>query len=229
MAIADDLAKLVPAELHEHSGAVFYSGRAAFSAPSRLYILGLNPGGSPTIQSEETIGRSLEAFLGARPARWSAYCDERWKGREPGMYGMQPRVRHLLGHLGLDPRDVPASNVVFRRSARESDLDAEKRALLRQCWPVHEAALAALRVEVVVCFGRTAGRWVRELVGARVRSDLFVETNRRAWKSEAHETSVGLRVLTLAHPSIADWTSVTTDPGPLIAQALITSVAAPRT
>lgn len=39
----DDLKKLIPGSLLGESGAAFYSGRAAFSTPSRLYILGLNP------------------------------------------------------------------------------------------------------------------------------------------------------------------------------------------
>jgi hypothetical protein len=56
-------ANLVDPTLHERSGKVFCSGRAAFSAPARLYLLGLNPGGSPTLQANETIGRNPSRTL----------------------------------------------------------------------------------------------------------------------------------------------------------------------
>ena len=43
----DDFAKLVPESYLDRSGAVFYSGRRAFSQPSDLYLLALNPAGDP--------------------------------------------------------------------------------------------------------------------------------------------------------------------------------------
>lgn len=36
----------LPTAIQQRSGSVFYSGTGAFTHPSRLYILGLNPGGS---------------------------------------------------------------------------------------------------------------------------------------------------------------------------------------
>lgn len=62
----DRFAALVDPDLYDRSGKVFYSGRAAFGAPSALYLLGLNPGGSP-VQAEQTIGRNLEAWRSRRP------------------------------------------------------------------------------------------------------------------------------------------------------------------
>ena len=37
----------IDAELKCVSGRVFYSGRAAFSSPADLYLLGYNPGSNP--------------------------------------------------------------------------------------------------------------------------------------------------------------------------------------
>lgn len=37
---------------------------------------------------------------------------------------MQPRIRHVLDKLGLDPYDIPASNVVFVRSSIEAHVNA---------------------------------------------------------------------------------------------------------
>ena len=47
----DELFRSVPTHLLNESGTVFYSGRDAFSNPSGLYLLGLNPGSSPVDQA----------------------------------------------------------------------------------------------------------------------------------------------------------------------------------
>jgi hypothetical protein len=215
----DGFAALVHPDLYDRSGKVFYSGRAAFSVPSALYLLGLNPGGSPVQQSEQTIGRNLEAWR-SRPDRWSDYRDESWAGMPPGTYGMAPRILHLFEKLSLDPREVPASNVVFVRSSREADLAAEKQDLLDKCWRVHSAVIEALSISTVVCLGGTAGRWVRSRVHANEKAGEFVERNKRAWRSEAHLNRDGLCIVTAAHPSIADWRNSASDPSPLITEML---------
>ncbi|HEX5320398.1 MAG TPA: hypothetical protein VFW46_14645, partial [Stellaceae bacterium] len=169
----DQFAQIVGPALHERSGKVFYSGRSAFSSPSRLYILGLNPGGSAATHAGDTIGRNLTAWS-ERSAQWSEYCDERWEGAEPGTYGMAPRVLHLFRRLGLDPRDVPASNVMFVRSNNEAALTKEKANLLASCWPVHRAIIDTLGISTIACFGGTAGRWVRSLLAANDPAGRFV-------------------------------------------------------
>jgi hypothetical protein len=210
---------LVDGDLQCRSGSVFYSGPAAFAVPSNLYLLGLNPGGSPTAQANETIERDLSEWRSG-PQRWSAYVDESWRGMPPGTYGIQPRIRHLLDRLGLDPRDVPASNVVFLRSNDEAALAAEKQSLLSKCWPVHRAAIHALGVSTVLCLGGTAGQWVRSLLGATTRAGRFVESNSRGWTSEAHLSDAGMCVVTLTHPGRADWRNPAADPTPLVRDML---------
>lgn len=214
----DDLLNTVDESLHDRSGSVFNSGRRAFEAPAQLYILGLNPGGNPIAKRDHTIARNIEALRGRD--WWSAYADESWRKRPAGTHGMQPRVLHLLGRLNLEPRLVPASNVVFVRTAREADLAHEKERLLPLCWKTHAAVIERLGVRVVACFGRTAGDWVREQMGAHERVDELIEQNERRWSSRTHAASDGRRVVTLTHPSIADWTSPETDPTPLVERAL---------
>ena len=215
----EQFASLVDPALYHRSGKVFYSGRAAFSAPARVYLLGLNPGGSPILQAEETIERNLRDWQN-RPARWSDYLDESWAGMAPGTYGMAPRIRHLFERIGLDPREVPASNVVFVRSAREADLTLEKDSLLGKCWGVHAAVIEALGVSTIICLGGTAGRWVRSRLGAERKVGEFVENNDRRWRSDAHVSQNGLTVVTLTHPSIADWRNPAADPTPLVVETL---------
>jgi len=210
----------VPADLWSRSGEVFYSGRSAFATEAPLYILGLNPGGDPSRQATETVRASVEAARSRSVDIWSSYADASWNGRPPGTAKMQPRVRHLMTGLGLDIRETPASNVVFVRAAREAHLKAEKAALLRSCWPVHEAVIDRLCVGVVVCLGRTAGAWVRSMVGANDLVEWWSETNRRRWTSRTHASANGLQVVTLTHPSVADWTSSNADPAGLVASAL---------
>ncbi len=202
MTVIDTLqfAALVDSSLHARSGSVFYTGRSAFGAPSKLYVLGLNPGGSPISQAHETVGRDLADWQ-ALPPRWSAYKDESWRNMVPGTCGMQPRILHMFEQLGLNPHDVPASNVVFVRSNREAALVAEMSDLLKLCWPVHRAVMEKLGVSTVLCLGGKAGRWVRSLVGAHGKVAQFIERNARGWTSEAHRSSAGVSVVTVTHPA----------------------------
>jgi hypothetical protein len=51
----ENFIKYIPEEINKLSGAVFYSGKKAFTGNKTLYILGLNPGGCPINQKEDTI------------------------------------------------------------------------------------------------------------------------------------------------------------------------------
>ena len=215
----DELVKLIPQCLLQKSGAVFYSGRKAFSNPSPLYILGLNPGGSPTEQAGDTVEKHTCDVL-KKPEYWSEYQDEIWRGTSKGTSGMQPRVLHLLRQVNLDPRNVPASNVIFERSAREKDINNRFRELVELCWPFHQAVIERLGVRVVLCFGKSSGRWVRERLNANTFVDQFIENNKRRWASTSYKNSNGISVVVATHPSIADWTNSATDPSHLVKKML---------
>lgn len=208
----------MPSALLDRSGSVFYSGRSAFGRAGKLYVLGLNPGGSPAGQASETIGRSIADWRQG-PRRWSAYKDESWRGAPPGTWGMQPRILHLFDGLSLDPCAVPASNVLFVRSSDEATLP-DKSELLQQCWPVHRSVIESLDIRTIVCLGGTAGRSVRSLIGADRLVARFVERNGRRWANEAHVGSGGLCVVTLTHPGRADWRNPAADPTPLVREML---------
>lgn len=179
-------------------------------------MLGLNPGGDPLKLARETVSWHTQKILKDEPDEWSAYSDERWKDNPPGTYGMQPRVLHLLRKLGKDPRHVPASNVVFLRTARQDDLKGRFHSLASLCWPFHEAVINDLGICVILCFGKWAGNWVRDQLEARKYAGKFVEKNGRHWKSEAFRNSNGIRVVVATHPSRADWTRKATDPTSLV-------------
>src|SRR5258708_2375053 len=145
---------LIPQSVLAQSGSVFYSGKTAFGADSKLYILGLNPGGSPSEQARETVQWHTDKVLKHESPDWSAYRDERWANRLPGTCGMQPRVLHILRQFNLDPGHVPASNLVFVRTPREKDLNDQFGALATLCWPFHQSVIEQVKLRVVLCFGR---------------------------------------------------------------------------
>jgi hypothetical protein len=211
---------MVSPTIRYRSGTIFYSSRSAFTGPSAIYLLGLNPGGDPEDPEFGTIATQIKRSLQLPPA-WSAYKDEIWKrDYAPGGMPMQRHICHLISGLGLDIRSVPASNVAFIRSKREAALKAEKADLLRSCWPVHHAVIENLQVRAILCLGGTAGAWVRQCIGAYTFVDRFVEYNSRRWTSWAHKNADGRHVVTLTHPSIADWTKVPTDPTPFVRRIL---------
>lgn len=211
------LADRIPKHLLERSGKVFYSGRNAFSAPCPIYMLGVNPGGSPDDHRAETVESHTNAVLHSLPPNWSAYRDESWEGAAPGTYGMAPRVLHLLNGLGLDPGSVPASNLVFVRSRREAHIHANDMSTMADaCWPFHAHAIEVLQPRVILCFGQTAGKYVRRRLGAGRMIGEFVEQNNRRWKSTAFAASHGTNVVVATHPSIANWCAASTDITPLV-------------
>jgi uracil-DNA glycosylase len=221
-----ELFRSVPEELLNESGRVFYSGRDAFSNPSRLYLLGLNPGGSPIEQARETLSSHSNHVLCGEPNNWSAYRDESWQGAYAGTLPLQRRVLHLLRRLDLDAGRVPSSNLIFVRSAREEDLKGRTQELAAACWAFHERVISSLNIEVILCFGKTTGFWVRSKLGAGEHVETFVENNSRGWKSQAFRNANGIGVVIATHPSIADWTNAATDPTHMVAHLLNSSARA---
>lgn len=212
MSLIGTLSRLIPEQYLSVSGSVFYSGLRAFSHPSATYILGLNPGGSPVKQANETIGRHIEEMGQPHRLDWSAYLDESWLSKPPGTHGLQPRMLHLFQTLGLNPRHVPSSNLVFVRSARESNLGKNIHNLAQIFWPFHEYVITSLGVKTVICLGQTCGSIVRSMLEAHELVATFTESNQRRWTSTVHKSPDERFVATLTHPSIAAWGVRETDP-----------------
>lgn len=216
----NQLVDLIPQALLKKSGSVLYSGRTAFSNPASLYVLGVNPGGDPNTQAGETVEWHTSKVLNVHPASWSAYQHESWRNAAPGTCGMQPRVLHMFRQVRLEPSNVPASNVVFLRSSRESTIDGAMKQLADQCWQFHQAVIDLLGVRVVLCFGKTAGKIVCDRLSAHEQYAEFVEQNNRRWTSHAYVNHIGQKVIVATHPSIADWTNPASDPTGLVVDAV---------
>lgn len=215
----EQLYERVPGALKNQSGAVFNSGRTAFSNPCQLYLLGLNPGGDPDKHKTETVDFHTRKVL-SKPNDWSEFRDESWDRREPGARGMQPRILHMLKGLNLDAHRVPASNVVFKRTSSEKELSGDFNKLAEQCWSFHQHVIERLKVRVILCFGKTASELVRSKVGADKPVDRFVEANNRRWSCQTFSNSQGLIVVAATHPSRVAWNTQASDPTGLIRRAL---------
>lgn len=209
----------IPDAILDRSGSIFYSAPSAFEGKRDVYILGLNPGGDPLAQRNNTIRRHYEEWA-KRTEPYSSYVDEIWEGSVAGAHGMQPRIQHLAKQLGIDLQFTPSSNVVFVRSATEAKLESEKERLLDACWPVHQAVIDQLGVRGIICLGKTAGWWVRERLDAHEEIDSFREANQRGWQSTAHRSPAGQVVCTLTHPGRVDWRNPAADPCSMIKRAL---------
>jgi len=214
----EDFARLIPKELLNKSGLAFYSGRDAYEGDSPLYVLGLNPGGSPVHMKKLTVQWYTNKLLTSDPDDWSAYRDETWDKSKRS--AMQLRMLHLLDRINLSPGSVPASNVVFLRSSREAQIQREFRSLADSCWPFHQEVIERLQPKVVLCFGKTAGGYVRAKLDASKQVDKFVEDNNRKWCSRSFCTPLGVTVIEATHPAIADWRNPATDPTRLVEAAL---------
>ena len=209
----NDLVKYIPARLMRESGKAFHAGRLAFSGQRNLYVLGLNPGGAPELHDEETLSDNLDLVLRRACERWSSFLDERWrrdrKDYPPGMAPLQLKMQELLGCLGLDPREVPASDLVFVRSRQAKDLD-KRRELMEECWPFHRAVIEQLRVRVVLCLYKEVGEFVRPKVSAFSNPvDEVVQQSRSGnmtYRWQSFRAPNGLRIVQVTRPTNVPWT-----------------------
>lgn len=140
-------AYLERAGLIDSPGAVLYSADATLR-PGPVYLLGLNPGGEEGHTLRDSILRSR--------AQHNAYLDEQWAPgghiQPMGQATLQRRVQHLCAMMGMQTREVPASNLVFTRSTRVGT-HLNFAAALPLCLPVHHIFIEAIRPRFLMTFG----------------------------------------------------------------------------
>lgn len=214
----------IPEEVMSWTGGVFGSGREAFSFDSaeKLYIIGINPGGSGGIDVSSHVNYVLD-----RSANWSIYRDEIWGDpakHKPGTQGIQPSILHVLNTLDLDPGRVPSSNLVFGQSPTTSEYKGNINTAKEICWPFHEAVIRSLKPKVILCMGGDVGWFVRFKTGA-------LETASKAaalpgyeshWSGAYRGQLMGndLTVVSAWHPTYRPWYGDRWDPTPLVREAL---------
>ena len=210
--------QLVPKKLLGCSGEVFYSGRAAFSGKSDVYLLGYNPGSTPGDPRLNTVETSIDEVCSREDDRFSSYYEPWEEGRDQKM---QKGIKCLFSNTGLDPCLTPSSNCVFVRSREVSDMGTRERYdLENDCWPFHKAVISKLEVKLILCMGGEAFKVLGKRIGVSRQIDEFIEENHRCWRSQAFETDGGIYVIKLTHPSRASWYRRSTDPSPLVKRIL---------
>jgi hypothetical protein len=213
----DQIAKQIDPRLANTSGKVFYSGRAAFASPRCVYVVGINPGGDPEEQANETVGSHTRFVLSEAPEDWSAYVDEDWQGKA---MQYQRGMQHLFEVLSLNPHRVASSNLIFTRSRVSADLGLAERDLIETCWPVHAAVLDLLKPRAIICLGELPAKEFRRRIGGLQQVATFVERNNRRWPSTAWRSPAGGIFFQLTHPSRADWTNPDADPSNMVKSIL---------
>ena len=209
-------ASLVPSHLLGCSGEVFYSGRAAFSRPSLVYLLGINPGSEqkpgPNEPKLRTVEENIE-YVRGKPEHFSLYYDSWEEGRHPLM---QEGMCHLFNNTDLCPYTTPASNCIFVRTSDASKLH-DQRGLEESCWPFHKAVIERLGVQLVLCLGSKARDIVKKRMGcARQPIEEQSEDNNRPWGSRVFRNAAGIVVVGVPHPSRSKWSTPECDPSAIV-------------
>jgi hypothetical protein len=173
--------------------------------PGPIYLLGLNPGGDPEdpLLSKLTIAKSLTDLP---TTETNSYLDTTWIGR--GL--LQGRVIWLLEALGLDARDVAASNLSFVRSP-----DAKTgriRFFADTCWPVHEQILEIVRPRLVLTYGNEAYWYLAERLDGRGHAQYLC--GHGSWSCRSFTVPGRFQVAAVPHlswyaisnhPEVVDW------------------------
>ena len=148
--------------------------------------------------------RSGKAFHSGRLA-FSGRRDLYTPGRAPFQLEMQA----LLGRVGLDPREMPASDLIFLRSA-QADRIASPAELMELCWPFHRAVIERLGVRVVLSLYKPAAGFVRMKTDAYpMPVDRVFQQSRsakRKYRRECFAAPGSLRIVQITRPTGAPWT-----------------------
>jgi hypothetical protein len=194
----------LPRSILDHSGEVLYSSvRTLRRGP--VYLLGLNPGGSP-MRVPVTVRRRLREL----PRHdWNNYTVG-WGGRPAGAHPLQRGIRFVAESLGLDLADICASNLIFTRSPDERSCGYPGAA--RACWPLHEAILGIVRPQMIVTFGRQPYYFLRAQL-PEVRTLRSIPAGHGTWQCRAFRSAsrvvVGLPHLSIyaihRHPKVGAW------------------------
>lgn len=182
-------------DLLDLSGQVLYSGASTLQ-PGDAYLLGLNPGGDPSNRAMMTIRQSLDDLVSHDPVRreWNSYLDARWKGRQT----LKNRIAWLLRNLGLEPRTVAASNLVFPRSRDEKTCQYDRFA--DACWDVHERVLSVVQPRLILTYGGTPYRFLAERFGSH--KEEAYPSGHGDWNCRSFDVHGRFRVVGLPHMSL---------------------------
>lgn len=126
----------------KEQGATLYSSFDTLKK-GKLYILGLNPGGSHGLTIEDSLER-------IKDPNYNEYTME-WERHKAGDHPLQRNIKAITDQFKLDIREVIASNLIFTRSIDQNGARWINR---RNFWPVHAQILQIVQPEIIVAFGK---------------------------------------------------------------------------
>ena len=199
MAVAHELVTFARRQLEPilHLSGKFLYSSADTLKPGRIYLLGHNPGGSPLAKAAQTIGLCLDALPHKET---NDYLDESWKNQPAGTSFLQLRVKWLLQNIGLNPREVAASNLIFPRSVAAAGIRFAE--LSEICWPVRERILDIVGPALVIVFGNSGESpyaFLRQKFNAS--SETTVPSGHGTWNCRTFDVRGRFRVVGLPHLS----------------------------
>lgn len=131
--------------LLDQAGTILYSSHETIRS-GNIYLIGLNPGGS---ESDKSLRGNIDHMLSETE---NAYLDQAWGKAAKGKAPLQRRVQWVLETLGTNPRDVLATNLIFKQSPDRAGITSD---MARRCWPIHQALLEIVRPSLIVAFGNS--------------------------------------------------------------------------
>jgi hypothetical protein len=198
-----DFARAQLTSVLSQSGEILYSAALTLrSGP--VYLLGHNPGGDPNDRGLPNVGQSLDDL----PTKTiNSYLDTVWSRQHGvGQAPLQRRVVWLLESLGLKPRDVAASNLIFVRSP---DVRGSRfREYSELCWPVHERILDVVKPRLVLVYGNSHPspfEFLLNVFGADVEQP-ECPSGHGTWMCRSFQVPGRFRVVGLPHLSRYDVT-----------------------
>lgn len=213
----EEFVDLVPENLLRESGEIFYSGRAAFSAPVSIYILGRRPGDAPNDPRQRSVEENIKHVLHKAKPNWSSYRDECWNGKPAGTAPLQESVRHLAAQIGVDLGLVPSSNLVFTRSTLPA---LPEKKLIEMCWNFHAAVIERLHPKNIICLNVGTAEEVCRLLSGRVcEIDSLRQTTGQRQRHRVYSCG-RLKIFGLVGQRFGKWTCASRDPSLLVQRQL---------
>ena len=210
---AELLARLQATGLASLPGTLLYSGFSTVQ-PGPLYFLGYNPGGDAAVESDTIASR-----LQARGDETNEYLDTSWApggiARAAGQADLQRRACYFLKGLGLSPRSVCASNVVFARSTSLKTL-GQGHVLAANCWPIHLHLLSIVQPRLIFVMGKDAYQFVRSR-SDETHPEVMFPSGHDDWQCRATAIQLDGRRISLVsaphfgryaidhHPDVVQW------------------------
>ncbi|MGP8261083.1 MAG: hypothetical protein ACLQM6_14145 [Acidobacteriaceae bacterium] len=199
------IAEEMDGDLLGREGWVLYSSYTTLSRGD-YYFLGVNPAGSEE-DHPKTVRYSLEQLVACtKDADKNQYLDISWyddpedKRRRP----LQERFRFLFADaLGVNPRSVCASNLIFKSSKKAED--AEGYPMAKKCWSFHETIIREIvKPRVIITHGSLPFDFISDKLGGKLlEKPRLCNWANWTWRCSRLEQT-GQKLVGLPHLSIYD-------------------------